>query len=69
MTREYITWHNMKNEHGQCSWGVTRDGMLMVRTHLGTKCTQLGGSSPDMLARVLMKEINIDNGGWDCEYC
>ena len=69
MTREHITWHNMKNEHGQCSWGVTGDGMLMVRTHLGTKCTQLGGSSPDMLARVLIKEISLDNGGWDCEYC
>ena len=69
MTREYITWHSLRCEHGNCSWGVTHDGMLMVRTHLGTKCTQLGGSSPDMLARVLMKEISLDNGGWDCEYC
>jgi hypothetical protein len=29
-----------------------------VRTHLGTKSTQLGGSPPDFLASVLMREIN-----------
>jgi hypothetical protein len=37
---------------------VTRDGTLDVRTHLGGKCTQLGGSPPDFLASILMREIN-----------
>ena len=56
--REFVVWRNLKNEHGQCSWCVTRDGTLDVRTHLGSRCTQLGGSPPDILASILMREIN-----------
>jgi hypothetical protein len=56
--REFVVWRNLKNEHGQCSRCVTRDGTLDVRTHLGSKCTQLGGSPPDILASILMREIN-----------
>jgi hypothetical protein len=56
--REFVVWHILRNEHGSGSWCVTRDGTLYVRTHLGTKCTQLGGSPPDFLASVLMREIN-----------
>jgi hypothetical protein len=59
--REFVVWLNMKNEFGQCSWCLTRDGTLTVRTHLGTKCTQLGGHPPDLLARILMREINSGN--------
>jgi hypothetical protein len=56
--RSHPVWHNHKSEYGQCSWCVTRDGTLYVRTHLGSKSTQLGSHPPDLLARILMKEIN-----------
>jgi hypothetical protein len=56
--REFVIWRTLRNEYGQCSWAVTRDGTLCVRTHLGSKCTQLGGSPPDFLASILMREIN-----------
>jgi hypothetical protein len=60
-TREWVVWRTLKNEHGQCSWCVTRDGTLYVRTHLGSKCTQLGWHPPDLLARILTREINSEN--------
>lgn len=56
--REWVVWRTLKNEHGQCCWCVTRDGTLYLRTHLGQKCTQLGGSPSDFLATILVKEIN-----------
>ena len=59
--RKFVVWHNMRNEYGQCSWclmDVDTYPILCVRTHLGQKCTQLGGHPPDLLARILMKEIN-----------
>jgi hypothetical protein len=40
-TREWVVWHSMQNEWGNCSWCVTKDRTLYVRTHLGTKSTQL----------------------------
>jgi hypothetical protein len=55
--REWVVWHSMKNEFGQCSWCLTKDRTLYVRTHLGTKATQLGWHPPDLLARILMREI------------
>jgi hypothetical protein len=59
--REFVIWRTLKNEYGQCSWCVTRDGTLYVRTHLGGKCTQIGGSSPEFLASLIMREINYEN--------
>ncbi|MGB8670473.1 MAG: hypothetical protein WCD29_11960, partial [Pseudolabrys sp.] len=59
--REFVVWSTLKNEYGQCSWAVTRDGTLYVRTHLGSKCTQIGGSSPEFLASLIMREINFEN--------
>jgi hypothetical protein len=56
--REWVVWNNLKSEHGDCSWCVTKDRTLYVRTHLGSKCTQLGGHPPDVLARILTREIN-----------
>ena len=32
-----------------------------VRTHLGSKCTQLGWHPPDLLARILTREIISEN--------
>jgi hypothetical protein len=57
-TREFVVWHNLKSEDGDCSWCVTKDRTLYVRTHLGQKCTQLGGHPPDVLARILTRGIN-----------
>jgi hypothetical protein len=59
--REFVVWSTLKNEYGNGSWFVTKDRTLYVRTHLGTKCTQLGGHPPDLLARILMREINHEN--------
>jgi hypothetical protein len=56
-TREWVVWSSMHNEFGSGSWCVTKDGTMYVRTHLGTKCTQLGGMPADLLARILMKEL------------
>jgi hypothetical protein len=35
--------------------------ILTVRTQHGQKSTQLGGLPPDLLARILMREINSEN--------
>jgi hypothetical protein len=61
--RRFVVWRNMQSEWGNCSWAVLDEDtypILMVKTHLGTKSTQLGGSPPDFLARILMKEIYND---------
>ena len=55
---KFVVWHNQKSEWGDCSYAVHEDGLLVVRTHCGTKCTQLGGHPPDLLARILTREIN-----------
>jgi len=56
MTRRFVTWTSMKNEHGTGSWAVI-DGILTVRTAHGTKSAQIGGMPPEYLARVLMREL------------
>jgi hypothetical protein len=58
--REFVVWRNMKNEFGQCSWCLT-DQIITVRTHYGTKSTQLGSHPPDLLARILMRELYAEN--------
>jgi hypothetical protein len=58
--RFFTVWHSLRSEHGNCSWAVI-DGTLYVRTHLGSKCTQLGWHPPDLLARILTREINSEN--------
>ena len=45
---------------------MTRDGTLYVAHTLGSKCTQIGGSSPEYLASlILMREINFANAPGD----
>jgi hypothetical protein len=58
--REFVVWHTMKNEWGQCSWSVSGGPyrILTVNTPYGSKATQLGGSPPKVLAKMLMKEID-----------
>ena len=60
-----IVWHSLRNEWGNGSFAVI-NGLLHVKAHNGTKITQLGGSSPEGLARILMRELwnarNIEEG-------
>jgi hypothetical protein len=59
--RQFIVWNTLKSEHGNCSWAVL-DGMLVVKTHLGTKSMKFDGDhSPEGLARVMTWEIDLEN--------
>lgn len=61
MTRQFTIWHNLKSEHGNCSWAVI-DGRLVVKTCLGSKSMKLGANhSPEALARVMTWEIDLEN--------
>jgi hypothetical protein len=59
--RRFVVWNSMQNEWGNGSWALLEQDspcpFIVVRTHLGTKATQLGAHPPDLLARILMKEI------------
>jgi hypothetical protein len=54
--RKSITWHTSQSEYGTGSWAVI-DGMVFVRTAHGTKATQVGGSPPETIARLLIREL------------
>ena len=54
--RKFIVWHTSKSEWGSGSWAII-DGMVFVRTCDGQKATQLGGSPPETLARMLIREL------------
>jgi hypothetical protein len=58
--RAFVVWHNLVYPDGQCSWCL-HDSILTVRTLLGSKATQIGGSNPEGLARILAREINSEN--------
>ena len=70
MPRSFVVWNS--NEYGNGSWALMEQDsacpFIVVRTHLGTKATQLGGHSPDLLARILMKEIYNDNQPGHIDY-
>jgi len=57
--RKPVVWTSLHNEHGSGSWAII-DGTLTVRTKDGHKCTQLGGSTPQSLARILMYELGCE---------
>jgi len=42
--------------HDPCSWAVV-DGLLHVRSALGTKIADIGGLTPESLARLLLFEM------------
>ena len=54
--RKFIVWQTSKSEYGTGSWAII-DGLVMVRTAHGTKATQIGGSNPEGLARILIREL------------
>ena len=54
--RKSIERHTSKSEWGTGSWAVI-DGMVFVRTAHGQKATQVGGSPPETIARLLIREL------------
>ena len=59
MPRQFVTWHTAQTPHGPCSWAVV-DGLLHVRSALGTKIAVIGGLTPESLARLLIWEMARD---------
>jgi hypothetical protein len=57
--REFVTWSTLETPYGHASWAVI-DGVLKVRSAIGQKATQLGGSTPHSLARMLMSELAME---------
>lgn len=57
MKRRFFIWRTLTNEFGNASYAVDND-LVTVVTPYGTKATQLGGSSPQSIARLLMRELH-----------
>jgi len=57
MMRRFVVWHATKSEYGSGSWAIIDDSIVTVRTAHGTKSTQIGGSTPEGLARILIREL------------
>ena len=54
MPRQFVTWHTRKHLTCPYSWAVV-DGLLHVRSALGTKFADIGGPttrSPPLLTEV-----------------
>src|SRR5262249_42814568 len=56
MSRSFVVWNSMQSEFGNYSWAIV-DNMVCVRAPHGQKCTQIGGSPPDHIARILAREL------------
>jgi hypothetical protein len=54
--RKFVVWRTSQSEWGTGSWAII-DGMVFVRTCNGQKATQIGGSNPEGLARILIREL------------
>jgi hypothetical protein len=54
--RQFITWPTLETPYGTGSW-VMIDGLLHVRSAVGTKIAALGSLTPQSLARLLMWEL------------
>lgn len=61
MARQFVVWNILKCEHGHGAWAVV-DGILTVNTANGSKSAQIGGMPPDTLARLLMQELEHEQG-------
>jgi hypothetical protein len=65
--RDWVIWNAMQTEHGNYSWAIV-ENMVCVRTQFGhgQKCTQIGGSPPHNIARILARELSALNKCDDC---
>jgi hypothetical protein len=61
MERDFIVWRELTTEFlGRVvkgSYGMSREGLVTVRTLRGSKTTQLGGSPAIFVARRLLREL------------
>jgi hypothetical protein len=64
--RKWVVWDSVRDEWENYSWCVN-DGLVFVRTQYGQKCTQVGGSPPHFIARLLARELS--NLAPECEDC
>jgi len=64
MAMRLVLWRRVWIEFGGRSffgsYAVDDDGLVTVKTPLGSKATQLGGSSAISIARRLLKELAAD---------
>jgi len=60
MARQFTVWETVVTPHGHCSVAVI-DQVVYVRSALGQKATQLGGSCPQTLAHHLMAELHAES--------
>ena len=58
--RKFVVWHALKCKHGQGSWSIHDSIVIVVRAH-GRKATQLGGHSPESIARILIMNMQAGN--------
>jgi hypothetical protein len=45
-----------RRPHGSGAW-TSNDDLVYVRTDDGGKCTQIGGSPPEVIARLMLWEL------------
>ena len=57
MRRPFVIWNNLKCEYGNASWAVVDDSIVTVRTAHGSKSAQVGGSNPEFIAFLLLREL------------
>ena len=55
--RKFIVWSQIRSEHGQGTWALI-DDVVTVKTCDGQKSTQRGGSPPEPIARLLIRELS-----------
>jgi hypothetical protein len=55
--RKFVNWTTEQTPYGSASWAMI-DGLLHVRSTVGTKVAHLGSLTPQSLARLLMWELS-----------
>ena len=55
--REFVVWHSMKNEYGQCSWCLTNDQILTVVTQVATAQTNATQSTTGFSAQTYQVRV------------
>ena len=63
--REWTIWHSVRDECVNYSYAII-DNMVVVRANNGHKATQIGGSPPLHIARILARELGALNRCADC---
>ena len=55
--RQFVTWTTEPTPYGSASWAMI-DGLLHVRSGIGTKVAELGSLTPQVLTQLLMWELS-----------